>query len=75
MIPRRVNVVKNICLGEMHMVAHCVDSLTNNDVAYGMGDNKWGQLGKNPYERRFLDQLEHIELPCIEAQGIKQYQI
>ena len=41
-LPRRIKIVKNISLGQSHLIAHCVDNFTGDDVIYGMGSNKWG---------------------------------
>ena len=34
--------------------------------AYGMGDNTWGQLGKDPEYFQFIPALEKIEPVCIQ---------
>ena len=44
-----IRIVKNIALGEEHILLHCIETGSSNlEKLYGMGSNKWGQLGINP---------------------------
>ena len=65
-LPRRIKIVKNISLGQSHLIAHCVDNFTGDDVIYGMGSNKWGQLGHDPRLGSFAKVLELINIKCLE---------
>ena len=53
LLPRRLNKVANICIGEKHMIVQGIDQFTQQQLVYGMGDNTWGQIGKDPHEVLF----------------------
>jgi len=41
MLPNDIITVKDITLGEAHMLAICENS-SKKQILYGMGSNKWG---------------------------------
>ena len=71
-VPRKIRVVKYVTLGEAHMVLHGTESDSRNEVVYGAGDNRWGQLGLNPFETLFIDHLVPLNVDVINQ---KQYNI
>jgi len=48
------------------MVVHAVDNETKYDVMFGMGLNKWGQLGKSSEVTQFIDKLTEIKVECLD---------
>lgn len=36
------------------MIVLCQDEFTHDEVMYGMGENYWGQLGKDPHKVNFI---------------------
>lgn len=72
-VPESVRVVKKIALGHEHMIAlvEC-EQFSQTYTCYGMGNNIWGQLGRDPFQKDFIDQLVHIRPRIL---GRKQYQV
>jgi len=69
--------VKSVSMGEAHMIIHCsvagpaekVLGLISTgrrgptkEMLFGMGDNKWGQLGFNPFEHRAVKKLTPLNV-------------
>ena len=49
-LPKTIQRIIRISLGETHMIAHCIGPNNKKGCIYGVGGNKWGQLGLNPME-------------------------
>ena len=64
-LPRNIQKVKYIALGEEHMMAHCTHAETLEDQIYVLGNNHWGQLGLNPFEYKQVQSLTPLKLQAV----------
>lgn len=51
------------------MIVHC-ESIGGVDMLYGMGDNRWGQLARDPNKQVFLDTLQPMEIATIDKEYV-----
>jgi hypothetical protein len=63
-LPKSIRTVGHVALGESHLIALCT-TVKQHKVLYGMGTNKWGQLGKDPYEKTFYENLTLLEIEAV----------
>jgi hypothetical protein len=61
LLPVEIKVVKHVAMGEGHLIALVTNQL-NENALWGMGTTKWGQLGQDPQQELFFEQLIELDI-------------
>ena len=79
-LSRKTREVHKVALGEKHIIVHCTEagsgpvSIMNialgkntqpQEMLYGLGDNRWGQLGFDPILNREIKKLTPISIEVL----------